>query len=286
MTDNATRDTDFFFVSLADATKQVLSQLAGSELAVELETAIPTEVALAVPFAAEGSLAGTFSLRFASADVRHAASLLMGEEPDDSTPVTEDRREAAVELARQICGSFASALRSRFGPLELRNDDSLELGVTGVNARQLTINAGGRSFSLQVALAQELAQSLQENEERLNQNRDERVPDESANDKAESTIGSSNASTGRKFQDSNLDLLLDLELPVTLRFGSRQMLLKDVLELTSGSVVELDRRVREPVDLLIDDKLIARGEVVLIEGNYGVRVLAVATERDRLACLP
>ena len=79
---------------------------------------------------------------------------------------------------------------------------------------------------------------------------------------------------------------MDIELGVTLRFGTRQMMLKEILELGSGSVVELDRRVEEPVDLLIDGRLIAQGEVVIVEGNYGLRVLQVATQNEKIACLP
>lgn len=73
----------------------------------------------------------------------------------------------------------------------------------------------------------------------------------------------------------NLDLVMDVELDVTLRFGKRQMTLREVLELTSGSVVELDRQVDEPVELLLDGKVIARGEAVVIDGNYGLRVTEV-----------
>ena len=63
------------------------------------------------------------------------------------------------------------------------------------------------------------------------------------------------------------------------------MLLKDILDLCSGSVVELDRRVEEPVDLLIDGRLIAQGEVVIVGGNYGLRILQVATQSEKIACL-
>lgn len=73
----------------------------------------------------------------------------------------------------------------------------------------------------------------------------------------------------------NLDLVMDVELNVTLRFGQRQLTLREVLELTTGSVVELDRQIEEPVELLLDGKVIARGEAVVIDGNYGVRVLEV-----------
>jgi flagellar motor switch protein FliN len=72
-----------------------------------------------------------------------------------------------------------------------------------------------------------------------------------------------------------LGMFLDVELVVTLRFGGRRMLLKDILDLCTGSVVELDQQVHEPVDLLLDGKLIARGEVVVVDGNYGLRITEV-----------
>jgi flagellar motor switch protein FliN len=73
----------------------------------------------------------------------------------------------------------------------------------------------------------------------------------------------------------NLDLLMDVELEVLLRFGERSMLLRDVLELDAGSVLELERNVGDPADLLLDGRVIARGEVVVVDGNYGLRVLEV-----------
>jgi flagellar motor switch protein FliN/FliY len=71
---------------------------------------------------------------------------------------------------------------------------------------------------------------------------------------------------------ANLNLVMDVELNVTLRFGQRQLALREVLELTSGSVVELDRQVDEPVELILDGRVVARGEAVIIDGNYGMRV--------------
>ena len=73
----------------------------------------------------------------------------------------------------------------------------------------------------------------------------------------------------------NLDLVMDVELNVTLRFGQRQLALREVLELSSGSVVELDRQVDEPIELILDGKVVARGEAVIIDGNYGMRVTQV-----------
>lgn len=69
---------------------------------------------------------------------------------------------------------------------------------------------------------------------------------------------------------------MDVQLALTLRFGSRRLLLREVLDLNPGAVVELDRKIEDPVDLLLDGHLVARGEVVVLNGNYGVRVTAVA----------
>jgi flagellar motor switch protein FliN/FliY len=74
---------------------------------------------------------------------------------------------------------------------------------------------------------------------------------------------------------SSLKLVLDVELNVSLRFGQCQMPLSNVLELASGSVIELDRAVDEPVELILDGKVIARGEAVIVDGNYGLRVIEI-----------
>ena len=79
-----------------------------------------------------------------------------------------------------------------------------------------------------------------------------------------------------------LSLLYDIQLDATLQFGSREMLLRDVLALGPGDVVELDRHVSEPVDLVIGDRIVARGEVVVTNGNFALRITEVATPQLRL----
>lgn len=84
---------------------------------------------------------------------------------------------------------------------------------------------------------------------------------------ARSLSGETEAVHARQFER-----VVDVPLCVTLRFGQRAMRLRDVLELNTGSLVELDREVEEPVDLVLGDRVIARGEVVIVDGNYGMRV--------------
>lgn len=79
-----------------------------------------------------------------------------------------------------------------------------------------------------------------------------------------------------------LALLLDVEFEASLRFGSREMPLGEILDLGPGDVVQLDRHVADPVDLIVGDKIVARGEVVLVNGNFGLRVTEVAVPEKRL----
>jgi flagellar motor switch protein FliN len=79
-----------------------------------------------------------------------------------------------------------------------------------------------------------------------------------------------------------IELLLDVELEASLRFGCREMPLSDILDLGPGDVVQLDRHVSDPVDLIVGDKIVARGEVVLVNGNFGLRVTEVAMPKKRL----
>lgn len=82
-----------------------------------------------------------------------------------------------------------------------------------------------------------------------------------------------------------MELILDIPLDVTVELGRVRMLIKDVLELASGSIVELDRVAGEPVDLLVNGRLIAKGEVVVIEDNFGIRITEIISPADRVSGL-
>ena len=86
-------------------------------------------------------------------------------------------------------------------------------------------------------------------------------------------------------RSKRMDLLLDVELPVSVSFGRAQLLLKDVIKLTTGSIIELNRSISEPVDVIVNNCVIARGEVVVVEGYFGVRVHEVVSRRERLRTL-
>jgi flagellar motor switch protein FliN/FliY len=93
----------------------------------------------------------------------------------------------------------------------------------------------------------------------------------------EKPSGAQNASFSKTF-----DLLLDVALPVSVSFGRTSLQIREVLKLNTGSIVELNRFVAEPVDVIVNDCVIARGEVVVVDGNYGVRITQLSSREDRL----
>ncbi|NOU76395.1 flagellar motor switch phosphatase FliY [Paenibacillus sp. LMG 31458] len=82
--------------------------------------------------------------------------------------------------------------------------------------------------------------------------------------------------------DTNLNLLLDIPLKVTVELGRTHKVIKDILELSQGSIIELDKLAGEPVDILVNNKLIAKGEVVVIDENFGVRVTDIVNQWERI----
>lgn len=80
----------------------------------------------------------------------------------------------------------------------------------------------------------------------------------------------------------NLNILMDIPLQVTVELGRTKRLIKDILELSPGSILELDKLAGEPVDILVNNKPVAKGEVVVIEENFGVRVTDILSQMDRI----
>ncbi|NQX65771.1 flagellar motor switch phosphatase FliY [Paenibacillus alba] len=95
-------------------------------------------------------------------------------------------------------------------------------------------------------------------------------------------FGNLQSSSMSHADDTNLNLLLDIPLKVTVELGRTHKVIKDILELSQGSIIELDKLAGEPVDILVNNKLIAKGEVVVIDENFGVRVTDIVNQWERI----
>ena len=119
------------------------------------------------------------------------------------------------------------------------------------------------------------------------------VKDEGAGEDAGATAveepgGDTNEEEGGKAdedKEANLDLILDIPLSVTVELGRSKMLINDLLQLGQGSVVELTKLVGDPLEVLVNDKLVARGEVVVVNEKFGVRLTDIVTPMERVKSL-
>ena len=86
-------------------------------------------------------------------------------------------------------------------------------------------------------------------------------------------------------ESQNLDLILDIPLTVTVELGRSKLLINDLLQLGQGSVIELTKLVGEPLEVLVNNKLVARGEVVVVNDKFGVRLTDIVSPMERVQSL-
>ncbi len=209
----------------------------------------------------DGGLRGEFVLEFDQAEAAMLASKFLRQ------PVNEfeaEHSEALLKVVSAAMKDFPSALEAEYGVFTLTATLASEAPSERSNIVRMTAADGeANRISILMVLDPALAQALFLHSQPAIANTGVMEAIKAAAEKANP-------------QPANLNLVMDVELNVTLRFGQRKLTLREVLDLTSGSVVELDRQVEEPVELLLDGVVIARGEAVVIDGNYGLRVTEVS----------
>jgi len=86
-------------------------------------------------------------------------------------------------------------------------------------------------------------------------------------------------------ENGNLAMLLDVQLPVAIRFGETEMVLEEIVKLGVGSVIELNSGIDQPVELVVNNRILARGEVVTVDGFYGIRITEITSAGERFKSL-
>lgn len=261
----------------SDSASQVLGQITGSIYPSPAEEQAPADLVSAgaadlwVMITISGSLRGELSLRLSAATVLGLAQIFMSEPATPEAQPTSEHREAVVELLRQISGLVSTTAKPRWGEIQLMVEP-VPAAPSWSSAGTFWLRPGGQGpagMTMEFSLSAALVAAL----------KTEKI--EAAKAAAPPAATDFSAPAPPPAVDSvqsagAMDLLMDVRLAMTMRFGARNMLLREVLDLTPGTVVALDRKIQEPVDLLLDGRLVARGEVVVIEGNYGLRVTDVS----------
>jgi len=230
------------------------------------------EAGVPARFVLNGPLAGEQLFLVSASDSVFLAQLFLGQSLDSSIPPSEEHRNAVGELLRRIAAKAALLLADEWkAPVELSfvSGGALSWSPAARVAFRIFVSEEASAYVL-LGFQQELLGAFEQSEAPH-----EVAPDDS-NSAASTETHNRETSAG-----SNLDLLLDVELEASIRFGQRELLLRDVLGFRSGTVVELEHQVDEPAELLVAGRLVARGEVVVVEGNYGLRITEILGPRER-----
>ncbi|MFI5113837.1 MAG: FliM/FliN family flagellar motor switch protein [Terriglobales bacterium] len=246
-----------WFEAWKSSAQQVVSQIAGQPIsfASSSEPLPASDTDLWFTVVCGGAVRGEMALRLPAGSGLRLAQMLAGE-TEPATELTADHKQALEELLRQVAGQAATALRTPAG--EVKFTVATSSSPTWSAAAAVCYQGGaepGPVIVIEIRVSAALASALEP--------RAENPPAPLAAPLAEPP----SASYAR---------LMDVGLEVKLRFGSRRMVLRDVLALSAGAVVELDRPLQAPADLLLDGRVIAQGEVVVVDGKYGLRVTGVA----------
>ncbi|HSG33889.1 MAG TPA: flagellar motor switch protein FliN [Sphingomonadaceae bacterium] len=215
----------------------------------------------------------------------HALALLLSA---DDSQCDQEARGAYKEILNQSASTLAAALGGRLGqPVNFSAAaESKAPGEFGMGLG-FRFELGGAKHALALVPNSTLVAALLG----IDGDESQDSPGTDATEKSDSNAESRNTPTdlrgpasGEKdnSERDNFDLLLEIEMQFGVSFGRSHLPLEEVLKLSSGAIVELNRLVSDPVDVLVNDAVIARGEVVVVEGNYGVRITEIVSRRERI----
>jgi flagellar motor switch protein FliN/FliY len=250
--------------SLQNVLAQVSGQPSVFEISSQCLPAAASDVCYTV--VAGGAAHGEMTLRLPAASGTRLAQKLLGETETAAEGITPEHKDALEELLRQVAGLASTALAPIAGgevQLHLSPSAAPSWSSDAVVCLQRRDEAGA-SIAVEVQISPALAAALQPQAKSA---QPAPAPSTSAPTLPRSGI--------RPAPASSYGRLMDVDLDVKLRFGTRRMLLREILALSPGVVVELENALHSPVDLLLDGRLIAKGDVVVVDGKYGLRVTDV-----------
>ncbi|MBF0431614.1 MAG: flagellar motor switch protein FliN [Fibrobacteria bacterium] len=227
--------------------------------------------------------------------------MMMG---DGTAEYEEDHKDALVELVNQIMGAVCTSMGTEFGititceqtdvqeyaegntPFEVSNEAylaSIGMKIEDFDESEMLMFVSPElvsAFSTHYSSDSDVTNSSAD----ADTNDEEMFPVDSSTDfinldmEVQPKQQATYASTG----NPNIDLLLDVPLDITIELGRANLSIRKILELGPGSIIELDRKATEPVDLLVNDKVVAKGEVVVVDEYFGIRIVSLISPEERI----
>jgi len=269
-----------FINILITETSSVIEGLTGQTAEITFESEQSIDVSLLVKesmaFASLKCENGSLALAIQTPLATALGDMMLGGEGEEQTSMSDDDLDATKEIVSNIFGAVSTALSAQNDlpdlSFETENIEYFENGSDFTGYAKL--------FTIQIAVANTNAKMYLAGDLDFISNFEDVGADDNCTSKEQN---SESSLTPEELK--NMDLLLDVQLPIRVRIGTKTVLLKDVLNMDIGSVVELDQLANEPLDVLVGDKIIAKGEVVIVEGNFGVQIVEIGTPKEILSQL-
>lgn len=218
------------------------------------------------------------------------SDMMMGEKANDTQDVNEDDIDATKEIVSNIFGAIANSLSAQselpvlsFSVSSVENiTDDAEVSLENFSTMYVyKFSLESLNSLLMFIVDEKLSGALN------GKSTSEPELNNESSDTAEAPCSEGSTVNVHLSSEelSNISLIMDVKLPVRVRIGKKRMLLKDVLNMDIGSVIELNQLANDPLEILVDNHVIAEGEVVIVDGNFGVQITTIGTKKERLAQL-
>jgi flagellar motor switch protein FliN/FliY len=214
------------------------------------------------------------------------SDMMLGGSGESKETMESDDLDATKEIVSQIFGALSSSLASQneIAKFSIKAEKAEFIDANGF----VELGQFAKTFAFNFAVGSIESVIMLAIDEAIAEAIEKRAPAQSAAARSNGAPPPNVAPTVRDHatlspeEQKNIQLLMDVRLVVRVRIGRKQMLLRDVINMDIGSIVELDQLANEPLDILVDNKKIAEGEVVIVDGNFGVQITAIGTKRERL----
>lgn len=210
--------------------------------------------------------------------------LMLGGEGEGKESMDDEDLDAAKEIVSNIFSALSTALTSqaslpkltiKVSGIEFINEDG-EVNLEEYSKMFVYNFTLGDIHSLLMFVVDEAVINA------FNTETPSAFPELNAAPEAAAKPKSSGSAAFEADEGNNINLIMDVRLPVRVRIGQKKMLLRDVLSMDIGSVIELNQLANDPLDILVDNHVIAQGEVVIVDGNFGVQITTIGSKIDRL----
>lgn len=230
----------------------------------------------------DGDMHGRMRVTIATSIATAIGDMMLGGEGEEKEEMDDEDLDATKEVISNILSSFSRSLGSQ------KNMPKLNFTIDKVNYIDPNNEIDFKGFEKLFIYNLSIHNSHDNIAFAINSDLVSIIGEEGqasfqkvVEDHAQETTKKSAASISPE-ELSNIELIKDVKLPIRVRIGSKKMLLKDVLSMDIGSVIELDQLANDPLEILVGDKVIAMGEVVIVDGNFGVQIGEIGTKRERL----